>query len=83
MKKSVFWSLRLGYSSAQAKKIESLGFDNFLNESFNVKIDTKLPSCLEEAPKKIKDYRELRKKIKKDPAIQIINVRGYGYKLIF
>jgi uncharacterized protein (DUF1800 family) len=65
MKKSVFWSLRLGYSSAQAKKIESLGFDNFLNESFNVKIDTKLPSCLEEAPKKIKDYRELRKKIKK------------------
>lgn len=26
---------------------------------------------------------KLRKKIKKDPAIQIINVRGYGYKLIF
>jgi DNA-binding response OmpR family regulator len=26
---------------------------------------------------------KLRKKLKKDPAIQIINVRGYGYKLIF
>ena len=26
---------------------------------------------------------KLRKKVKQDPAIQIINVRGYGYKLIF
>ena len=26
---------------------------------------------------------KLRKKLKDDPAIQIINVRGYGYKLIF
>ncbi|GGK47756.1 MULTISPECIES: response regulator transcription factor [Flavobacteriaceae] len=26
---------------------------------------------------------KLRKKLKKDPAIQIINVRGYGYKLIY
>ncbi|NLP58588.1 response regulator transcription factor [Lutibacter sp. B1] len=26
---------------------------------------------------------KLRKKLKKDPKIQIINVRGYGYKLIF
>ncbi|WP_196885664.1 response regulator transcription factor [Aureivirga sp. CE67] len=26
---------------------------------------------------------KLRKKLKKDPAIQIINVRGFGYKLIF
>jgi len=26
---------------------------------------------------------KLRKKLKEDPAIQIINVRGYGYKLIY
>ena len=26
---------------------------------------------------------KLRKKLKNDPAIQIINVRGYGYKLIY
>jgi DNA-binding response OmpR family regulator len=26
---------------------------------------------------------KLRKKLKKDPSIQIINVRGYGYKLIY
>jgi len=26
---------------------------------------------------------KLRKKLKDDPAIQIVNVRGYGYKLIF
>ena len=64
MKKSVLWSLRLGFSSAQAIKIETLGFDNFLKASFNVKIDTTLPKCLEDAPKKIKDYRELRNKVK-------------------
>ena len=26
---------------------------------------------------------KLRKKLKDDPAIQIINIRGFGYKLIF
>ena len=26
---------------------------------------------------------KLRKKLKKDPSIQILNVRGYGYKLIY
>jgi len=26
---------------------------------------------------------KLRKKLSKDPSIQIINVRGYGYKLVF
>ncbi|HEY5687779.1 MAG TPA: DUF1800 family protein [Yeosuana sp.] len=64
MKKSVLWSLRLGFSSSQAKIIESMGFDNFLANSFKVKHDSQLPSCLEDAPKKFKDYKELRNKAK-------------------
>ena len=64
MKKSVLWSLRLGFSSAQSKKIETLGLKNFLTESFKVKTDTTIPSFLENEPKKLKDYRELRKKAK-------------------
>lgn len=64
MKKSVLWSLLLGFSSSQAKKIETLGIESFLVNSFNVKPDTQLPSCLEDAPKKIKKYLELRQKIK-------------------
>ncbi|GGK10888.1 hypothetical protein GCM10007962_01210 [Yeosuana aromativorans] len=64
MKKSVLWSLRLGFSSAQAKSIEASGFTNFLNNSFNVPVDTKLPACLQDVPKTIKAYRELRKTIK-------------------
>ena len=64
MKKSVLWSLRLGFSSSQSKKIEFLGFEDFLAESFKTKTDTKLPSCLEDAPKKFNDYKELRNKAK-------------------
>ncbi|GAA4813845.1 DUF1800 family protein [Litoribaculum gwangyangense] len=63
MKKSVLWSLRLGFSSAQAEKIELLGINGFLNNAFNVEVDTTLPSFLEDAPKNLKDYNELRKKI--------------------
>jgi uncharacterized protein (DUF1800 family) len=64
MKKSALWSLRLGFSSAQSKKIDLLGFGYYLTESFKVKTDTKLPSCLEDAPKKFNDYKELRNKTK-------------------
>jgi uncharacterized protein (DUF1800 family) len=64
MKTSVLWSLRLGFSGAQSKKIETMGLEAFLLASFNVNKDNKLPMCLKDAPKSSKEYRELRKNAK-------------------
>ncbi|SFZ93563.1 Protein of unknown function [Flaviramulus basaltis] len=64
MKKSVLWSLRLGFSSAQSKKIKTLGFEKFLSTSLNVKVDKNLPDCLKDEPKSFEDFRKLRKKTK-------------------
>lgn len=64
MKKSVLWSLRLGFSSAQAEKIETLGLEQFLKNSFQTKIIKSLPICLKDSPKTIQEFRKLRKKIK-------------------
>lgn len=61
MKKSVLWSLRLGFSSAQAKEIASKGIENYLQNAFKEKPDNSLPSVLNDVPKKIKEYNELRK----------------------
>lgn len=64
MKKSVLWSLRLGFSAAQSKSIELLGFDNFLNNSFKVKNTTPLPDFLKNEPKNFSEYNDFRKTYK-------------------
>lgn len=64
MNKSNLWSLRLGFSSKQAIEIDKLGLDNFLKKSFNSKVETQLPSFLDNEPKTIAELREMRQSIK-------------------
>jgi len=64
MKKSILWSLRLGFSSAQSEKIETLGLEKFLSTSLKVEVDKRMPSFLNSEPKSFIDFRKLREKIK-------------------
>lgn len=64
MDKHTLWSLRLGYSAKQAKTIEKLGLKKFLAQSFETKIDSKIPVFLEDSPKTLNEYKEIRKKYK-------------------
>ncbi|WP_298120049.1 DUF1800 domain-containing protein [Flavobacterium sp.] len=64
MNKSNLWSLRLGFSTKQAIEIDKLGLDNFLKKSFNTKVETQLPSFLDDEPKTIAELREMRQSIK-------------------
>lgn len=64
MKKSNLWSLRLGFSGKEAERIEKLGIEKFLKKSFASKVDTQLPSFLEDDPKTLAQLKELRQEIK-------------------
>jgi uncharacterized protein (DUF1800 family) len=64
MDKNTLWSLRLGYSAKQAKTIQKIGLKKFLEQSFETKIDAKLPVFLEDSPKSINEYKKIRKKYK-------------------
>ena len=75
MKKSVLWSLRLGFSSAQAKKIETLGLETFLKNSLQANINKTLPKCLNDSPKTVQEFRKLRKKSRQLPADELKELR--------
>ncbi len=60
MDKSNLWSLRLGFSGKEADKIEKLGLEKFLKESYKAKFDTQLPLFLEDDPKTLSELKELR-----------------------
>lgn len=64
MKKSNLWSLRLGFSGKQAAKIEKLGLEKFLKQSYDSKFDTELPAFLNDDPKTLIELKELRESIK-------------------
>jgi uncharacterized protein (DUF1800 family) len=61
MDKSTLWSLRLGYSSKQAKTIEKTGLKKFLEQSFETKLDSQIPAFLEDSPKSFQELKEIRK----------------------
>lgn len=61
MDKNTVWSLRLGYSAKQAKTIEKIGLKKFLEQSFETKVDSKIPDFLEGSPKSLKELNEIRK----------------------
>ena len=63
MDKYTLWSLRLGFSAKQAKTIEKLGLNEFLNQSFDSKFDTNIPDFLKNSPKSIDELKEVRKKL--------------------
>ncbi len=58
------WSLRLGFSNREATKIEAMGLEKFLKNSFLSKYDTEVPSCLSEDPKTLEELKAFRQKIK-------------------
>lgn len=64
MNKSNLWSLRLGFSGRQASKIEELGFEKFLKQSYTAQFDKQLPDFLRDEPKTIAELREFRQTIK-------------------
>jgi uncharacterized protein (DUF1800 family) len=64
MKKSSLWSLRLGFSGKEADKIEKLGLEKFLKKSYDSKFDKDVPAFLNDNPKTIAEYKELRQSIK-------------------
>ena len=64
MKKSNLWSLRLGFSGKEADKIEKLGLEKFLKQSYNSKFDTEFPVFLQDQPKTTFDLKQIRELIK-------------------
>ena len=64
MKKSNLWSLRLGFSGKEAAKIEKIGLEKFLKKSYDSKFDTQFPAFLQDSPKTIAAYKELRQSVK-------------------
>ncbi len=61
MNTNTLWSLRLGFSNKQAAKIQSLGLDKFLEQSFDSTYDTRMPSFLNSELQTLKAYRDSRK----------------------
>lgn len=68
MDKNTLWSLRLGFSAKQSKAIEQMGLPKFLEKSFSVEYNKKIPSFLDNSPKSLNEIREKRQEmIKMDP----------------
>lgn len=61
MDKHTLWSLRLGFSTKEAKAVKKLGMNEFLNRSFDSKFDTKVPDLLASSPKSFAELKETRK----------------------
>lgn len=58
------WALRFGFSAKQAKTIEKIGLNKFLELSYATKFDSKIPDFLENSPKSLQELKQTRKKIK-------------------
>jgi len=64
MDRATLWSLRLGFSSKEAQKIQSMGIESFLDASFTSKVRLDVPNFLRESPKSLGEVRELRQRLK-------------------
>ncbi|MQP24808.1 DUF1800 family protein [Flavobacterium sp. LMO8] len=64
MNQSNLWSLRLGFSGKQSQKINSIGIEKFLKESFHAPFENKMPVCLTEDPKTLSELKDFREKVK-------------------
>lgn len=66
MDNNILWSLRLGFSSKQAPIISKLGLTKFLEHSFQSKPETQIPNFLDNSPKTIEDFKQIRLQYKED-----------------
>ena len=64
MNRNSLWSLRLGFSNNQAQSIESLGIQKFLEQSYTIPFESKLPVFLKNSPKSLVEMKEIRQKYK-------------------
>ena len=64
MQGSMLWSLRLGFSGKQSTRIQELGLEGFLENSFISGIDKNEPECLKDEPKSISELRSFRTKMR-------------------
>ncbi len=64
MNSASLWSLRLGFSNKEAQNIKKLGFEPFLNASFNSKVDFTIPSFLNGSPKTLDELKSMRQELK-------------------
>ncbi len=67
MDKYTLWSLRLGYSAKQAKKIKAAGINSFLKNSFSQGFSSEIPEFIQNSPKSFKELQSIRKKLKSSP----------------
>ena len=66
MDNTVLWSLRLGFSSKEAQTISEIGLSSFLEKSFQKKSEKQIPDFLENSPKTVEDFKQLRMQYKED-----------------
>ena len=64
MKNSILWSLRLGFSGKEANEIEKIGIDLFIKNSIRATFEKKTPSFLDNDPKTLAEFKEIRQQIK-------------------
>ncbi|MBB1192570.1 DUF1800 domain-containing protein [Flavobacterium sp. SOK18b] len=75
MNAQTLWSLRLGFSSKQAEKIQNMGINSFLEASFATLHDHKVPDFMVDSPKSITELQQYRKKLKDYSPEQIKELR--------
>ncbi|QZK89686.1 DUF1800 domain-containing protein [Flavobacterium sp. CHNK8] len=75
MNTQTLWSLRLGFSSKQAEKIQNMGINSFLEASFATFHDHKVPDFMVDSPKSITELQQYRKKLKDASPEQIKELR--------
>ncbi|WP_144893129.1 DUF1800 family protein [Flavobacterium tiangeerense] len=75
MNAQTLWSLRLGFSSKQAEKIQTMGINSFLEASFATLHDHKVPDFMADSPKSITELQQYRKKLKDASPEQIKELR--------
>lgn len=75
MNAQTLWSLRLGFSSKQAEKIQNMGINSFLEASFATLHDHKVPDFMVDSPKSITELQQYRKKLKDASPEQIKELR--------
>jgi uncharacterized protein (DUF1800 family) len=75
MNTQTLWSLRLGFSSKQAEKLQTMGINSFLEASFATLHDHKVPDFMVDSPKSITELQQYRKKLKEYSPEQIKELR--------
>lgn len=68
MNQNTLWSLRLGFSNNQAKKISQKGIKSFLEDSFAIPFDSALPDFLKDSPKTSAELKQIRESYKMSSA---------------